>query len=131
MEDDLPIRRLLVTLLTSVGYTVSHAADGEAALAACAARAPDAIFLDLNLPGTLSGWDVLARLRAMHGGLPVVLLSADPDAIRRARQAGASAAILKPFDIDEVLEIAERLVDAPINQGRPAIGSRQLELGES
>ncbi len=67
------------------------------------------MFLDLTLPD-MSGWDLLARLRALPDPPPVVVLTADSAAVARARAAGAAAAILKPFDIDEVLTIAARLL---------------------
>jgi DNA-binding response OmpR family regulator len=71
---------------------------------------PAAVLLDLTLPG-LSGWEVLERLSAIGGAPPVVVLTADMTAIPRAHQAGAAAAILKPFDIDEVLDVTGRLIE--------------------
>ncbi len=109
VEDDPAIGRLLEALLSSAGYRVTAVAEGEAALAVCARMRPGAIFLDLTLPD-MSGWDLLARLRALPDPPPVVVLTADSAAVARARAAGATAAILKPFDIDEVLTIAARLL---------------------
>ena len=112
VEDDAAIRRLLQALLASAGYQVRTATDGEEAITSCAASRPAAVFLDVTLP-EMSGWDVLARVRGLPDAPPVVLLSGDADAVRRAPQAGATAAILKPFDIDEILTVADRLVGAP------------------
>jgi DNA-binding response OmpR family regulator len=109
VEDDPAIRRLLEALLASAGHEVITAVDGPEALALLADARPSAVFLDLTLP-EMSGWDVLDRLRACADAPPVVLLTADAAAVRRARQAGAADAILKPFDIDEVLEVAGRLL---------------------
>jgi len=111
VEDDPAILRLLVALLTSAGYDVQTAVDGEEALALCARARPAAVFLDVTLPRR-SGWEVLAELRARGDAPPVVMLTADAGAARRALRAGAAAAILKPFDIDEVLEAAGRLAGA-------------------
>lgn len=108
VEDDAAIRRLLVALLSSAGYQVRAVTDGRAALAYCARERPGVVFLDVTLP-ELSGWDVLAGLRG-QGAPPVVLLSGDSAAIRRARAEGAAEAILKPFDIDDVLAVAARLL---------------------
>lgn len=83
--------------------------DGLEALAACAEATPDAVILDASLP-EVSGWDVLASLRAGAHSPPVIMLTADPLAGERARQAGATALVRKPFDIDEVLEAAERVL---------------------
>jgi DNA-binding response OmpR family regulator len=84
-------------------------AEGEAALAHCAQARPDVVLLDLTLPD-ISGWDLLAHLRALPDPPPVVVLSADIAAMSRARTAGAADTILKPFDIDEVLSVAARLL---------------------
>ena len=112
VEDDPAIRRLLEALLTSAGYQVYVAADGPEAFALVAAQRFDGVFLDVSLPG-LSGWEVLSRLRAAPDAPPVVVLSGDPNAVRRARTSGAADAILKPFDIDELLNAAERLLGPP------------------
>jgi DNA-binding response OmpR family regulator len=109
VEDDPAISRLLEALLSSAGYRVTAVAEGETALAYCAHARPGVVFLDLTLPD-ISGWDLLARLRALPDPPPVVVLTADSAAVSRARAAGAADAILKPFDIDEVLAIAARLL---------------------
>ncbi len=110
VEDDPAIRRLLEALLASAGYAVRAVIDGDDALDLCEVDPPAALFLDVTLPG-LSGWDVLAALRARGSLVPVVLLTADAGARRRARQAGAAGVITKPFDIDQVLDVAARLLD--------------------
>lgn len=109
VEDDPAIRRLLVALLSSAGYAVHAVTDGQEALAFSATARLGAVFLDVTLP-EVSGWDVLARLRAAGDAPPVVLLTADASAVCRARTEGAAAAILKPFDIDEVLDLAAQLL---------------------
>lgn len=85
-------------------------AGGEAALAHCAQARPGVVLLDLTLPD-MSGWDLLVRLRALPDPPPAVVLTADIAAMSRARAAGAADVILKPFDIDEVLAVAARLLN--------------------
>ena len=109
VEDDPAIARLLEALFASAGYLVQSAADGAAALAAYRARPPAAVLLDLTLPD-MSGWEVLAAITADGAAAPVVLLTADGTAVGPARRAGAAATISKPFDIDEVLGVVERVV---------------------
>lgn len=105
IEDDPSIGRLLAALLESAGYDVKTTANGREALALCIENSPALAFLDVSLPD-ISGWDVLAQLHAADPSVPVVLLTANSAAVRRAGDAGAAAAILKPFDIDEVLDAA-------------------------
>ena len=116
VEDDPAIRRLLEALLASAGYDVRLAIDGLDALDRFAESRPDMVFLDVTLP-RLSGWEVLHDLRATPDAPPIVLLTADHAAVGRARAAGATEVILKPFDIDEVLHLAGRLLGQPSNHG--------------
>jgi CheY-like chemotaxis protein len=109
VDDDPAIRRLLEALLASAGHQVVTAADGPHALEIVRSRRPRAVFLDVTLP-EMSGWDVLTHILAIPDPPAVVLLTADSAAVRRAERSGADAAILKPFDIDEVLELAARLL---------------------
>ena len=112
IEDDPAIRRLLRALFASAGYEVTTATDGAEALARYAEARPGAIFLDVTLP-RISGWDVLAQLLTDAEAPPIVLLTGDLAAVRRARESGAAAAILKPFDIEDVLGLTSRLIGTP------------------
>ncbi|MGH2585371.1 MAG: response regulator transcription factor [Dehalococcoidia bacterium] len=109
VEDDLALARLIEALLASAGYDVRTAGDGERALESARAEKPALVLLDLTLP-RIDGWEVLARLRAMPDPPPVVLFTAHHAAEERARAAGAAAAILKPFDVDDLLETVRRLL---------------------
>ena len=111
VEDDPAIAGLLVVLLESDGYAVDIAPDGETAVQYCTRARPDAIFLDVTLPDR-SGWDVLAHLRASGDLPPVLLLTGDSAAVRRARSSELVEVLQKPFDIDDLLAAARRLVRA-------------------
>jgi len=76
-DDDPAVRRLVFETLHGDGIDVREAPDGESALAEIAARKPDALILDLMMPG-LDGFDVLERLQAQAETklLPVVVLTA-------------------------------------------------------
>ena len=75
VDDDAPIRRMLERTLTAEGYDVTAAADGGAALAAVERNVPDAIVLDVTMPG-LDGLAVTRRLRAKGLRVPILLLTA-------------------------------------------------------
>ena len=87
-------------LLQEAGYSVLEARGGEEALAVIEQSRPDAMFLDLRMPG-MDGWDVLEALRqdSTISDLPVIVFSAfaDPAAVERSRQLGARAYVRKPF----------------------------------
>ena len=103
VDDEPQILRALQTNLRGAGYEVITAATGESALAEAAMRPPDAIILDLVLPGK-SGTDVCRELR-VWSDVPVIVLSAvgDERAKVAALDAGADDYVTKPFGIDELL----------------------------
>ena len=103
VDDDPHIRQLLVFALAKVGLETREAADGEAALASVAERAPDLVVLDINMP-RLDGLEVCRRLRA-RGDLPILFLSSRDDEIDRVLgiELGADDYVVKPFSPREVV----------------------------
>jgi CheY-like chemotaxis protein len=106
VDDERPLRDLLVAVFAGSGYRVIEASDGRRALELAAAEHPDAVISDVMMP-LMSGLELCRRLKADEGtrGVRVVLMSAVDQ--QRAEGAGADAFVAKPFDIDEL----ERLVD--------------------
>jgi two-component system response regulator MprA len=103
VDDDPPIRRMLERTLAAEGYDVEAAADGGAALAAVERSVPDAIVLDVTMPG-LDGLAVTRRLRAKGLRVPILLLTARDAVHERVAglDAGADDYLVKPFDADEL-----------------------------
>lgn len=100
VEDERQTARLMEFILTKEGYQVQRAADGPQALDAAPAFRPDAVLLDLQLPG-LSGLEVLRRLRAdpANARLVVLVLTASSFEVPPAAvlEAGADAHCTKPI----------------------------------
>jgi DNA-binding response OmpR family regulator len=107
LVDDAPdIRLLLRAVLQRAGHEVVEAESGTAALTALDdGLAPDAVILDIQMPG-LDGWDTLARMRQHPNGLdlPVLMVSvkASPQDMSRAWELGCDGYITKPFDIGDL-----------------------------
>lgn len=103
VDDDPHIRQLLTFALAKAGLGTAEAPDGEAALAAVAARAPDILILDINMP-RMNGIEVCRRLRA-QGDLPILFLSSRDDEIDRVLgiELGADDYVTKPFSPREVV----------------------------
>jgi two-component system, OmpR family, KDP operon response regulator KdpE len=103
VDDEAPIRRALEANLRARGYEVELAATGEQALDAAARHHPDAIILDLGLPG-MDGVDVIRGLRGWSA-VPIIVLSArgaEPDKVA-ALDEGADDYVAKPFGMAELL----------------------------
>jgi two-component system response regulator MprA len=103
VEDDRRIRDLLRRGLLFEGYSVETAEDGETALRAAREREPDAVILDLMLPG-MDGLEVCRRLRNASN-VPILMLTARdtvPDRVT-GLDAGADDYMVKPFAFDELL----------------------------
>ncbi len=112
-EGDALTARFLATALTNTGFKVTHASDGNAALAKIAARSFQALVLNAALPG-VDGFGVLvqSRLLPQHAHTPVILLSsrgADQDVVR-AFELGADDHIAVPFNPMEVIARIQRLI---------------------
>ena len=104
VDDDAPIRRMLARTLGAEGYAVEAVADGGAALAAVERNVPDAIVLDVTMPG-VDGLAVTRRLRAKGLRVPILLLTAR-DALRDrvdGLDAGADDYLVKPFEVEELM----------------------------
>lgn len=103
VDDELQIVRALGINLKALGYKVDAASTGEEALQKAANHRPDAVILDLGLPG-LEGIDVIRGLRGWTH-VPIIVLSvrdAEQDKIA-ALDAGADDYVTKPFGMGELL----------------------------
>ena len=103
VDDEAQLRRMLAANLRIRHYDVDLAASGEEALAIVRDRRPDAVVLDLGLPG-LSGMDVIRGLRGWSR-VPIIVLSARGDELGKieALDAGANDYVTKPFGMGELL----------------------------
>ncbi|WP_092950343.1 response regulator transcription factor [Paracidovorax konjaci] len=132
VEDDPAMQATLQRSLARRGMEVTALGDGRAALAQWTSRPPDAVVLDLTLPG-LDGLQVLQQARAQGLRTPVLLLTARGTVGDRVLglNAGADDYLPKPFDLDELearlRALVRRLGDLP--ETRPAAGSGAVVLG--
>jgi excisionase family DNA binding protein len=111
VDDDERLRTLLRVKLELEGYEVREAENAEQVLDALDDGAPDLVLLDLVLPG-IDGWQLLRQLQERHGSIPVIVFSGKVDeaAGSEAAERGAQGFVGKPFDPDELLSRAKKLV---------------------
>ena len=114
VEDEVDLLFTIALSLELNGYRVVKAASGEDALGIVERENPDAVVLDLRLPG-IDGWEVLRRLEeaGRFPATPVVLLSAQVDAATAARavELGVHAHLAKPFSAAELSGVLRRLLE--------------------
>lgn len=110
VDDDEDLVALESEMLESAGYDVRTARDGCEALDRVGERMPALIFLDLRMP-RMDGAEFARAFRRRYGrACPIVLVTADENALLRAREVGADACFAKPFDVDEFLDVAAKLL---------------------
>jgi len=103
VDDDHAVRDALRRALQLADYEVQSAEDGTQALDAIAREVPDAVVLDVGLPG-IDGLEVCRRLRKLRNRVPVLMLTAR-DAVEDridGLDAGADDYMVKPFDLGEL-----------------------------
>ena len=109
VEDELGLLEILELNFSSAGYQVSTATDGVIAWQQYERQRPDLLVLDLNLP-KMSGFRLLELVRS-ESDLPVLILTAyDFAEAEEVAQHRPDAFIKKPFDVQELIQNADRLV---------------------
>jgi DNA-binding response OmpR family regulator len=113
-EDDPDVAELLrVVLAEGLHVEADIVANGALVMDSITARRPDLLILDVELPG-LNGLDVFDLLRSdpHWQGVPVLFLTALPELAATANApTGVHEVLAKPFDIDDLIARAERLID--------------------
>jgi two-component system response regulator GlrR len=110
IEDDRDVAELYSHVVESAGLATEIVATGEAALARLAVRVPAFVLLDLNLPSSVSGADVLHHIRADRRLVDtrVVVATGHPD-LADAVRAEADLVLLKPIDVAQLSGFVARL----------------------
>lgn len=113
VDDSRTMRDMLRHCLSHAGYAVIEAVDGEDGLAVLARQRPDAIISDINMP-RLDGFGFIERVRADHTfrTIPILVLTTESDEAKkaRARAAGASGWIVKPFEPTRLVTALTRVI---------------------
>ena len=114
IDDDARDRGLLVAVLEERGYEVILADNGGTGLMLCHRGTPDAVVLDLDMPG-IDGRSLLEQLRILHPTLPVVIFSGrSPEEVEEEMlNHGATAFIQKAFSLDQLGLALQEVLPSP------------------
>jgi DNA-binding NtrC family response regulator len=112
VDDEESICWGLARLCASLGHTTSVAASAEEAFATAEKQRPDAIILDIRLPG-IDGLAAIDRLRGVAGEVPIIMITAHGtlDTAVRAVRSGVFEYLTKPFDLDQATDVIQRAID--------------------
>ena len=115
VDDSAPVRQMVSLTLTTAGYKVIEAVDGEDGYQKAIANKVDAVITDLNMP-RLNGLDFIKKFRTHPSskGVPIILLTTESDEAlkKQAKDAGAIGWIVKPFKQDQLLAVIKKVAGA-------------------
>lgn len=129
VEDDGDISQMLNELLTGQGYETMQAYSGTEALLCLEKRVPEAVILDLMLPG-MDGEDVLRGIKEDYPRVGVIVSSARDDVQTRVSllRAGADDYVVKPFDTEELLARLEAVLRRRTGSGESVNSAGAQEI---
>jgi two-component system chemotaxis response regulator CheY len=112
VDDSRTMRDMLMLALSNAGYCVIQAEDGLQGLEVLQSSRPDVIITDINMP-RMDGFGFIAGVRgnARHRAIPILVLTTESDIEKKdkARRAGATGWIVKPFDPVKLVEAVRRV----------------------
>jgi two-component system, chemotaxis family, chemotaxis protein CheY len=113
VDDSASIRLTTKVTLTNAGYSVTEAVNGAEGLATAQAAQFDLIVTDLNMP-VMDGLTMIEELRKLpsQAGVPIIFLTTESDADlkARAKAAGATGWLTKPFDPENLVKIVKKVL---------------------
>ena len=117
VDDDQSIRFVLEKALAREQFVVRSFSNSRDVLSALDDSEPQVLVSDIRMPGS-SGIDLLAKVKARHPGLPVIIMTAysDLDSAVSAFQGGAFEYLPKPFDVPRAVELIRRAVDESLRE---------------
>ncbi|MEH3122390.1 MAG: response regulator [Sphingomonas phyllosphaerae] len=113
VDDSASLRMAIRIALTGAGYAVTEAVDGADGLAKATGTRFDMIVTDLNMPN-MDGLSMIRALREQpaQAGVPIIFLSTESDADMKAqaKAAGATGWLVKPFQPDQLIRVAQKVL---------------------
>ena len=127
VDDDFAVRNSLNDLLASEGFCVIPAENGQQALEWVGQVPVDLVLLDLNMP-VKNGWDTFEQLTREHPLLPIIIVTARPNQLFTALNAGVEALVEKPMDIPTLLRTIQKLLLETAEQRLTRLAGKEAEF---
>lgn len=115
VDDDPAVRDSVALVLTEAGFAVEEAANGVEAMRQLEQQLPDLVITDILMPHK-EGIECIREIRSLAPDVPVIAISGggggQADYLRMAGLLGAAAVLAKPFDPQELVVLARRLMES-------------------
>lgn len=121
IEDEVLLRRVIVTALSHVGHTVREAKDGRNAMQYWQCDPPDLVITDIFMPES-DGLEIIMALRRINVATPIIAISGHSGDsghyLKVAQSLGAQRTLAKPFSVDELLVAVADILADPVQRAR-------------
>ena len=121
VDDDKSIRKATQDLLKAAGFSTATFEDAESFLRSASRASAACVVTDMRMPG-MTGLELHQELVAAGNGIRTVIITAHPEepSLSRAREAGITCCLIKPFTPEELLEcVREALANSPTRGAIP------------
>jgi len=108
VDDDPDLAELVQTVLVLEGYRVVAAGNGQEAIEVVARELPELVLLDMRMP-VMDGWGFAKAARPRWPAMKICVMTAAVDARAWAQEVQANAYLDKPFELNELIAVVERL----------------------
>ncbi len=125
VDDEEPMRNIVVAALVQCGHVVAQAADGREAVLKIQTMSPDLIITDILMPES-DGLEILMNLARENRKIPVIAMTGIPGEaalyLGIARRLGAVRTLAKPFTIEELTRAINEVLDLQMPRSLPGLG---------
>jgi FixJ family two-component response regulator len=119
VDDDKSIRNATQDLLKAAGFSTATFEDAESFLGSASRASASCVVADMRMPG-MTGLELYEELLASGHAIPTVIITAHPEELTRAREAGITCCLVKPFAPEELLEcVSEALAKSQTRRAIP------------
>ncbi len=112
VDDDTEVAESIAEFFQSIGYEARYAFDGDEAMKLVAEDKPDCILLDIQLPGSRNGLDVLDEVKEIDPNIKVIMITGfvESEVEEECKRSGVDKYIVKPLDFGDLDDMVKELL---------------------